>query len=225
MRSLAFLGFSSYYVTSLGEVYSRTSGKFLSKHYNYGYLRVAMYSDDGVKKTYRIHRLVAMAYFPRHMWKEVVNHKNGKRDDNSLGNVEWMTQSENVIHAYETGLIKNKRRDSQRSISDELAHEICQMIEDNLVNKEIIFATGVSPGVVSGIRNGTVYTDIVSTYDFSNCLSSRRKISDEKIRQVCEGIENGLSWRDLKSLGVSSATIAKIKSRKTGTHISQHFSW
>lgn len=225
MRSLAFLGFSSYYVTSLGGVYSMASGKFLSQHFNYGYLRVALYSDSGEKKTYRVHRLVAMAYFPKSSWGEVVNHKDGKRDNNALGNVEWTTQSENVIHAYLTGLVKNKRRDSQRKISDELAHEICQMICDNLMNREIILATGVNAGIVAGIRNGSVYTDIVENYDFSNCLSSRRKLDDGKIRLVCEGIEKGMTWRDLKGLGVSSATIAKIKSRKTGAHISKDFNW
>jgi hypothetical protein len=38
----------------------------------------------------------------------VINHINGIKSDNRLVNLEMVTQSENILHAYETGLIKRK---------------------------------------------------------------------------------------------------------------------
>lgn len=64
-----------------------------------GYIRVVL-----EKKWYTVHRLVAMAFIPRIEGKNVVNHKNGIKTDNRAENLEWVTTSENGIHAYHTGL-------------------------------------------------------------------------------------------------------------------------
>lgn len=50
------------------------------------------------KKRYLVHRLVASAFLGPS--DKQVNHKNGIRGDNSLSNLEWVTQSENHRHAF-----------------------------------------------------------------------------------------------------------------------------
>jgi hypothetical protein len=40
--------------------------------------------------------------------KPFVNHKNGNPVDNRITNFEWTTHSQNVLRAYQTGLIKPK---------------------------------------------------------------------------------------------------------------------
>ena len=50
------------------------------------------------KKT--IHRLVAEAFIPNPNSKEQVNHINGNKLDNGVNNLEWTTQSENMLHRY-----------------------------------------------------------------------------------------------------------------------------
>ena len=68
-----------------------------------GYLRVQL-QKDGVGKAHMIHRLVAMAFLGAPQEREQVNHKNGDKQDNYLGNLEWVSPSGNLQHAYDEGL-------------------------------------------------------------------------------------------------------------------------
>jgi hypothetical protein len=45
-----------------------------------------------------------------------VNHKNGDRLDAAAANLEWITPSQNSIHAHDTGLLKNRVKVSQMTI-------------------------------------------------------------------------------------------------------------
>lgn len=57
-------------------------------------------------KPYRVHRLVASVFVPNPDNKSEVNHINGNIQDNTVGNLEWCTPSENVSHAWKSGLQK-----------------------------------------------------------------------------------------------------------------------
>lgn len=59
--------------------------------------------SDRAGKWLKIHRLVA-AVFIGDANGLCVNHKNGIKDDNRVENLEYVTRSENVKHAFRTGL-------------------------------------------------------------------------------------------------------------------------
>lgn len=57
-----------------------------------------------------IHREVYKAFIGDIPKKYVINHINGNKCDNNINNLECVTQSDNIKHAYLTGLIVRKRK-------------------------------------------------------------------------------------------------------------------
>jgi len=64
-----------------------------------GYLTVS-FCVDGIKSNQSVHRLVARAFITNESNKPQVNHKDGNKHNNHVDNLEWMTRSENGLHAY-----------------------------------------------------------------------------------------------------------------------------
>ena len=72
-----------------------------------GYGAVNLYLD-GVGNYHLVHRLVGMAFIPNPENKPCINHKDGNPQNNHVDNLEWVTYSENTLHAYRIGLFPNK---------------------------------------------------------------------------------------------------------------------
>lgn len=68
-----------------------------------GYLRVKIWVRD-LRMTVSVHRLVAFAFIGPATTDLEVNHDDGDKTYNYIGNLELMTRSEQMKHAYENGL-------------------------------------------------------------------------------------------------------------------------
>ena len=107
-----------YQISNFGNIKSLPKKRFNGNHYinrseiiikalvsKRGYASVGLYDNDGNFKLIKIHKLVATAFIDNPNKKKYINHINGIKNDNKIENLEWCTESENTIHAYENYLM------------------------------------------------------------------------------------------------------------------------
>jgi hypothetical protein len=94
-----------YQVNSLGSVRSMSTNKILKPNVmNHGYTCVHLYKGGKkTRKVWTIHQLVATVFLPNPNQLREVNHKNFIKSDNTLANLEWVSRSDNVLHAIAHG--------------------------------------------------------------------------------------------------------------------------
>lgn len=96
--------YPNYEVSNLGNVRNKKTGKVLKPGKDGdGYLHVVL-CKEGKTKLFKVHRLVANAFLQNPNNKPQINHINGIKTDNRLENLEWVTCSDNIKHAFRTGL-------------------------------------------------------------------------------------------------------------------------
>lgn len=95
--------FPNYEVSSDGKVRNKKTGRILKPQLVKGYERVVL-SKGNVTKPATVHRLVAGTFFDGDHEGLHVNHIDGNKTNNFIGNLEWVTPGENLKHAYDTGL-------------------------------------------------------------------------------------------------------------------------
>lgn len=103
---LAIEKYPKYEVSSNGQVRNKNTGQVLKpRPASNNYLRVCLYDNANDKpKDELVHRLVADTFFDGNHNGLDVNHIDGVKDNNFIGNLEWCTRSENLKHCYRTGL-------------------------------------------------------------------------------------------------------------------------
>ena len=111
--------FDKYLVGKDGSVVSKYNDKTLSVHVDKkGYHRVNIHSDNG-RKTYLVHRVVALVHIPNPHDLPQVNHLDGDKSNNCVDNLEWCTGRQNVKHSVESGFVKRGSNRPNAKLTDE----------------------------------------------------------------------------------------------------------
>ena len=153
-----------YMVSNFGNVMSQRSGHGSSpmgilkpQKNNAGYLQVNLIKNKKSKNV-MIHRIVAAAFIPNPDNKEEVNHKDGNKTNNHTSNLEWVTRSENLRHAYrELGVDLSGRKKTAKKLTKEQILEIYNSTETGQVLAQRF---GVSDTMVYAIKNGKSWRNI-----------------------------------------------------------------
>lgn len=155
-----------YIVSNTGRVLSfqRKEPRELLFDYTRKYACVTLSKDGEVWRVF-VHRLVAELFVENPESKPYVNHIDGNKFNNKSDNLEWVTQSENQLHACSTGLqgIGEKAYGAKRT--EEQIEEVCSLIEQGLQRKEILTRCPyMSKAVFDNIRCRRRWTHVSKDY-------------------------------------------------------------
>ena len=196
---------TKYEVSNIGEVWSNIRHKIIKSSMNKdGYLNTTITTSERDHRV-GIHRLVAIAFVPNPDNKPQVNHINGNKTLNWVGNLEWVTQQENIQHAIDTGL-----RDGFLGVNspkniypEETIHKICKMLEDGLSQKVIADELNINKGVVNSIKRKKMWKHISCNYNIPTPVSRENPRPPWMRSRVIEMINAGMEKSDiLKELGL-----------------------
>jgi len=199
---------------------------YIDKH---GYIRVVLYNEDNKAKHLLLHRVIAENYLVKKEGKDVVNHIDGNKTNNSVENLEWVTTRENVIHAVRNDLIK---RNILKSFEVE---EVVEGISDGFTTKEIANYYDVKPHYIRGIALGRKHSSITGISEkikmphfeknregFRGEHTHNALLTDEEVREVRRLAKNHWSQRKIGvKFNISKSSIADIVNNKTYKYITQ----
>lgn len=144
--------YGNYWVSNLGRV-KNSKGRILKGGFNTkGYPHVCV-KLEGVQSTYKVHRLVAMAFIPNPDNLPQVNHIDGDKTNNAVSNLEWCDNGHNQRHKLATGLyVPPKGNDSY--VNKLTEEQVIEIYKSNLTQKELSEIYGVSRSTIGHIKLG-----------------------------------------------------------------------
>jgi len=155
-----------YEVTSDGQVISlnyNNTGKeqvLKGRPDTKGYLGVVLHKNN--KPCHRrIHRLVAETFIPNVDSKENINHINGNKLDNRIENLEWVSVSENLKHAFKIGLKSNKgEKNNSSKLKDSDIPKIFELHSQGYEIKQIALIYKVHHDTIRDVLNRKTWSHV-----------------------------------------------------------------
>lgn len=196
-RNIVYKGTSTNYeVSNLGQVRNTLTGHNLKLNFfRFGYCRMTIcvhYKPIDAS----VHRLVANAFIPNPENKPDVNHINGIKTCNWVGNLEWVTAKENINHAISTGLahrIGEGNPNNKYSIED--VHKACKLLEQGLEPLAISKMLPISKHVIANIKEGQNWASVSKLYNIPKPVNRERPAELKK--QMTELIKTGHGIDDI----------------------------
>lgn len=156
-----------YQVSNFGRVKSFHFGKEKLRKLvlnDKGYLLVGL-NKAGKTKKFGVHILVATAFLPNLENKPEVNHRDGNKQNNHVSNLEWVTERENVQHAFRIGLnraTKGSNHTNSKLLDDDVRYirEVCIPGDFKLGFGSLAEMFGVCKATIRKVYLGKTYTDV-----------------------------------------------------------------
>lgn len=173
-------------------------GGFLKQHKVKGYMQVWLSKENRTKKL-SVHRAVLMAFCRLPDYQEVCNHKDGNRENNQIGNLEWCTREYNEAH--KKGVLgqdgKGKKnanygyRHAKLYPSPALRNRLCELgvprYKHNLAELGEMLPSGICT-----FRTFDGFWWCVRKHDGKSPIGSEMTEADARALMLCYLIEKGI---------------------------------
>ena len=134
--SLKKIGFSKYEISNM--IRFRNDHNEIIRQYSSSdnYLTVKMVDDSGKRKSCKVSRIVAQMFIPNDdpEHKTQVNHIDGNKSNNIVNNLEWVTPSQNLQHAIDTGLMMQYDPNIDKHVikthTEDDVHCVCKLLSE-----------------------------------------------------------------------------------------------
>lgn len=149
---------NNYEVSDYGEV-RRIKDKYIMSQWDntWGYKMVSLSGAD--RKNFQVHRLVMRAFVGESDLQ--VNHIDGIKSNNILSNLEYVTQSENIQHGWDTGLYTSKASCAKITYKD--AEIIRLRVDAGEKQKDLANEFGISPQTINDIVKYRIWQKYIKT--------------------------------------------------------------
>lgn len=191
---------SGYEVSSQGRVKGRKVD-YIKSYILSGY-PVCKIRIDGKAYTKSVHRLVAEAFLGSIPDGMVVNHKDGNKLNPKLSNLEIITEKQNSIHAFQTGLLVPKSGEDHPMaiLSENDVKDIYRRLKNGEATSQISKIYGISNGYVRELNRGTCWKELFKSEGMSYSPPPSHKshsVSEEKVAKIIENRKAGLKIKDI----------------------------
>lgn len=132
-----------------------------------GYCTVALQKECKVKR-FKVHRLV-LSTFGNYEEGLQVNHIDGDKTNNHLDNLEWVTCSQNIKHAFDIGLKTQVGSNNNCSkLTEKQVTQICDFFKNTtFTNKQIASMFDIkSDETIRRIRKRMSWTHVTNNIEF-----------------------------------------------------------
>lgn len=152
--------YNKYYeISDRGRVRNSKTGHILAQNVNGGgYWYVTL--SRPTKYNLTVHRGMAILFIPNPFNKAQVNHINGNKLDNSLENLEWVSQEENLKHAVDNKLMPRGTSSYLAKLDEEKVEAIRISLSEGVMQATLAKEYGVDRGTISGIKLGRTWKHV-----------------------------------------------------------------
>jgi hypothetical protein len=188
--------YPNYDISNFGNIKNNKTSKIMKQTLKGGYYNIGLVNELG-KKTFKVHRLVALSFIENPENKAEVNHKDKNKLNNNICNLEWMTHRENNIHrCIGTKMTSNKNK--------------CVLRIDKDTNEILEKYNSIELAGIWALNNDYTKTAHNGRNSIGNCLKGLSKIA-YKFKWEYENKNNDLENEEWKEVVLENVDMTDKK--------------